>query len=141
MKPTGKELSESSRFEAQATSFGEAPDGTTFKQAEIAAHICAKLAERHKGDPVLFAALMDATAIILDLLRELRLETERRWECNRRAAEEYVEDMRDVLKEAAHICKDLDDEALAKESRLACGTECADAIADLAVRMNVPFEK
>lgn len=70
---------------------------------------------------------------------ELRRETERRWEGNRRAAQEYVEDMRGVLKEAAQICKDLDDEALAKESRLACGAECAAAIADLAARMNVPF--
>lgn len=61
------------------------------------------------------------------------------WEGNRRAAQEYVEDMRGVLKEAAQICKDLDDEALAKESRLACGAECAAAIADLAARMNVPF--
>ena len=72
---------------------------------------------------------------------ELRRETERRWEGNRRAAQEYVEDMRDVLKEAAQVCKDLDDEALAKESRLACGAECAAAIAELAVRWNVPFER
>lgn len=79
-------------------------------------------------------------AIIRDLMRELRRETERRWEGNRRAAQEYVEDMRDVLKEAAQICKDLDDEALAKEGRLACGTECAAAIADLTARWNVPFE-
>lgn len=70
---------------------------------------------------------------------ELRREVERRWEGNRRAAQEYVEDMRDVLKEAAQICKVLDDEALAKENRLACGAECAAAIADLAVRWNVPF--
>lgn len=49
---------------------------------------------------------------------ELRRETERRWEGNRRAAQEYVEDMCDVLKEAAQICKDLDEEALAKENRL-----------------------
>lgn len=65
----------------------------------------------------------------------------RRWEGNRLAAQEYVEDMRDVLREAAQVCKDLDDEALAKESRLACGTECAAAIADLAARWNVPFER
>lgn len=70
---------------------------------------------------------------------ELRREAERRWEGNRRATQEYVEDMRDVLKEAAQICKDLDDEALAKEGRLACGAECAAAIANLAVRWNVPF--
>lgn len=70
---------------------------------------------------------------------ELRREVERRWEGNRRAAQEYVEDMRDVLREAAQVCKDLDDEALAKEGRLACGAECAAAIADLAVRWNVPF--
>jgi len=72
---------------------------------------------------------------------ELRRETERRWEGNRLAAQEYVEDMRDVLREAAQVCKDLDDEALAKESRLACGAECAAAIADLAARWNVPFER
>jgi len=72
---------------------------------------------------------------------ELRREVERRWESNRRAAQEYVEDMRDVLREAAQICKDLDEEALAKEGRLACGAECAAAIADLAVRWNVPFER
>jgi len=72
---------------------------------------------------------------------ELRRETERRWEGNRRAAREYVEDMRDMLREAAQVCRDLDDEALAKEGRLACGSECAAAIADLAVRWNVPFER
>ena len=74
-----------------------------------------------------------------ELERELRREAERQWEGNRRAVQEYLEDMRDVLKEAAQICKDLDDEALAKEGRLACGAECAAAIADLAVRWNVPF--
>ncbi|HEY8354359.1 MAG TPA: hypothetical protein VIK69_05015 [Methylophilaceae bacterium] len=110
------------------------------EQADSHAHICSKLAEQYKSDPVLFAALTDAAAIIRDLMRELRRETERRWEGNRRAAQEYVDDMRDVLKEAARVCKDLDDEALAKEGRLACGAECADAIADLAARMNVPFE-
>ena len=78
--------------------------------------------------------------VLKDAACELRRETERRWEGNRLAAQEYVEDMRNVLKEAAQICKDLDDEALAKEGRLACGAECAGAIADLAARMNVPFE-
>ncbi len=72
---------------------------------------------------------------------ELRREVERRWEGNRRAAQEYVEDMRDVLQEAAQICKELDEEALARENRLACGAECAAAIAELAVRWNVPFEE
>lgn len=114
---------------------------TTLNEAESHARICAKLAEQHKSDPLLFAALTDAAAIIRDLLHELRREVERRWEGNRRAAQEYVEDMRDVLRDAAQVCKDLDDEALAKESRLACGAECAAAIADLAVRMNVPFER
>ena len=113
----------------------------SLEQAESHAHICAKLAEQYKSDPVLFAALTDAAAIIRDLLCELRRETERRREGNRRAAQEYVEDMRDVLREAAQICKDLDEEALAKEGRLACGAECAGAIADLAVRWNVPFEE
>lgn len=128
------------KFAAQATSFGEVLDSTTFEeQANDHAHICSKLAEQHKSDPVLFAALTDAAAIIRDLLRELHRETERRWENSRRATQEYVEDMREVLKEAAQICKDLDEEALAKESRLACGAECAAAIADLAVRWNVPF--
>jgi len=108
--------------------------------ADDHAHICSKLAEQYKSDPVLFAALTDAAAIIRDLMRELRREVERRWEGNRRAAQEYVEDMRDVLKEAAQICKDLDDEALAKENRLACGAECAAAIADLAARWNVHWE-
>ena len=112
---------------------------TTLEQAESHAHICAKLAEEHKDDVLVCVALTDAAAIIRDLMRELRRETERRWEGNRRAAQEYVEDMRDVLREAAQVCKDLDDEALAKESRLACGAECAAAIADLAARMNVPF--
>ena len=63
---------------------------------------------------------------------ELRREVERRQEGNRRAAQEYVEIMRGALREAAQICKDLDEEALAKEGRLACGTECAAAIAELA---------
>lgn len=108
--------------------------------ADDHAHICSKLAEQYKSDPVLFAALTDAAAIIRDLMRELRRETERRWEGNRRAAQEYVDDMRDVFKEAARVCKDLDDEALAKEGRLACGAECAAAIADLAARMNVRYE-
>ena len=39
----------------------------TLEQAESHAHICAKLAEEHKSDPVLFAALTDAAAIIRDL--------------------------------------------------------------------------
>lgn len=127
------------KFPAQATAFSEETGVTTLEQADDHAHICSQLAEQHKHDAVLFAALTDAAAIIRDLMRELRRETERRWEGNRRAAQEYVEDMRDVLKEAAQICKNLDDEALAKESRLACGTECAAAIEDLAVRWNVPF--
>lgn len=110
------------------------------EQADDHAHICSKLAEQYKSDPVLFAALTDAAAIIRNLMCELRRETERRLEGNRRAAQEYVDDMRDMLKEAAQVCKDLDDEALSKENRLACGAECAAAIADLAVRMNVPFE-
>ena len=83
-------------------------------------------------------------ALLAALLAErdaLAAEVERRWEGNRRAAQEYVEDMRDVLKEAARICQDLDEEALAKENRLACGAECAAAIADLAARWNVPFER
>jgi len=46
-----------------------------------------------------------------------------------------------ALEEAARVCKDLDDEALAKENRLACGAECAAAIADVAARWNVPFER
>jgi hypothetical protein len=111
------------------------------EEAASHARVCSGLAEQHKSDPALFAALTDAAAIILYLMRELRGETERRWEGNRRATQEYVEDMRDVLKEAAQICKDLDDEALAKESRLACGAECAAAIAALAARMKVPFER
>lgn len=114
---------------------------TTLEEAASHARVCSGLAEQYKSDPVLFAALTDAAAIIRDLMCELRGETERRWEGNRRAAQEYVDDMRDVLKEAARVCKDLDDEALAKENRLACGAECAAAIADLAARMNVPFEE
>lgn len=114
---------------------------TTINEAESHAHICAKLAEEHKDDVLVYVALTDAAAIIRDLLSELRRETERRWEGNRRATQEYLEDMRDVLREAAQICKNLDDEAIAKEGRLACGAECAGAIADLAVRWNVPFEE
>lgn len=40
---------------------------TTLNEAESHAHICAKLAEEHKHDAVLFAALTDAAAIIRDL--------------------------------------------------------------------------
>lgn len=36
-----------------------------------------------------------------------------------------------VLSEAVRACRDLDDEALAREGRLACGAECAAAIEDL----------
>lgn len=43
---------------------------TTLKEAESHAHICAKLAEQYKSDPVLFAALTDAAAIIRDLMRD-----------------------------------------------------------------------
>lgn len=43
---------------------------TTLEQAESHAHICAKLAEEHKDDALLFAALTDAAAIIRDLLRD-----------------------------------------------------------------------
>lgn len=41
----------------------------TLEQAASHAHICGKLAEEHKSDPVLFAALTDAAAIIRDLMR------------------------------------------------------------------------
>ena len=71
----------------------------------------------------------------------LRRETERRWEGNRHAAQAHVEDTRYVLKEAAQICKELDYEAMNKENRLACGSECAAAIADLAARWGIPFER
>lgn len=43
---------------------------TTLNEAESHAHICSKLAEKHKDDAVLFAALTDAAAIIRDLMRE-----------------------------------------------------------------------
>ncbi|MFN3415322.1 MAG: hypothetical protein ACK4ZD_03280 [Caldimonas sp.] len=43
---------------------------TTLEQADDHAHICGKLAEQHKSDPLLFAALTDAAAIIRDLLRD-----------------------------------------------------------------------
>lgn len=94
------------------------------------------------ADTKILVAERDALEAKIERLHEqLRRETERRWEGNLRAAQEYVEDMRDMLKEAAQICKDLDDEAQVKEGRLACGAECAAAIADLAARMNVSFER
>lgn len=43
---------------------------TTLNEAESHARICSKLAEQHKSDPVLFAALTDAAAIIRDLMRD-----------------------------------------------------------------------
>ena len=43
---------------------------TTLEQADDHAHICFKLAEQYKSDPVLFAALTDAAAIIRDLMRD-----------------------------------------------------------------------
>ena len=43
---------------------------TTLEQAASHAHICDKLAEDHKDDALLFAALTDAAAIIRDLMRE-----------------------------------------------------------------------
>lgn len=43
---------------------------TTLEQAESHAHICGKMAEQYKSDPVLSAALTDAAAIIRDLLRD-----------------------------------------------------------------------
>jgi hypothetical protein len=42
---------------------------TALEQADDHAHICFKLAEQYKSDPVLFAALTDAAAIIRDLMR------------------------------------------------------------------------
>lgn len=42
---------------------------TTLEQAASHAHICGKLAEEHKDDALLFAALTDAAAIIRDLMR------------------------------------------------------------------------
>lgn len=42
---------------------------TALEQADDLAHICSKLAEQYKSDPVLFAALTDAAAIIRDLMR------------------------------------------------------------------------
>lgn len=54
----------------------EAPEGTiTLEQAASHARICSKLAEQYKSDPVLFAALTDAAAIICDLMR-CRLQAE-----------------------------------------------------------------
>lgn len=46
----------------------------------------------------------------------------------------------DILKEAVRICKSLDEEARDKEDRLACGAECAAAIEDLAMQLNLPLE-
>lgn len=43
---------------------------TALEQADDHAHICFKLAEQYKSDPVLFAALTDAAAIIRDLMRD-----------------------------------------------------------------------
>lgn len=43
-------------------------DSTTLEQADSHARICSKLAEQHKRDAVLFAALTDAAAIIRDLM-------------------------------------------------------------------------
>lgn len=109
-------------------------------QADDHAHICLNLAEQYKSDPVLFAALTDAAAIIRDLMRD-RLGAsatgagQAEIEALREALKAENERLHEVLQEAAQICKDLDDEALAKESRLACGAECAAAIADLAARM------
>lgn len=44
---------------------------TALEQAASHAHICSKLAEQYKSDPVLFAALTDAAAILRDLMRGL----------------------------------------------------------------------
>lgn len=57
--------------EAPASAQQEALEGTiTIEQADGHAHICGKLAEEHKDDALLFAALTDAAAIIRDLLRD-----------------------------------------------------------------------
>lgn len=63
----------------------------TLEQAESHAHICAKLAEEHKDDVLVCVALTDAAATIRDLLRELRRETERRWEGDRLVAQDRQE--------------------------------------------------
>lgn len=55
--------------QAPASAQQEALEGTiTLEQAASHAHICSKLAEQYKSDPVLFAALTDAAAIIRDLM-------------------------------------------------------------------------
>ena len=43
---------------------------TTLEEAASHARVCSGLAEQYKSDPVLFAALTDAAAIIRDLMRE-----------------------------------------------------------------------
>lgn len=43
---------------------------TTLEEAASHARVCSGLAEQYKSDPVLFAALTDAAAIIRDLLRD-----------------------------------------------------------------------
>lgn len=49
---------------------------TTLEQAASHAHICGKLAEEHKDDALLFAALTDAAAIIRDLMRSRLQESQ-----------------------------------------------------------------
>lgn len=52
---------------ASASAWQEAPEDV--EQADSHALICSKLAEQYKSDPLLFAALTDAAAIIRDLMR------------------------------------------------------------------------
>lgn len=60
------------------------------------------------------------------------------WTAEVRALRAEVRRLRDVLKGAVRVCKDLDDEAQAREGRLACGAECAAAIEDLVAEVDPP---
>ena len=123
----------------------------TIEQTDNHAYICSKLAEQYKSDPVLFAALTDAAVIIRDLTSELRRKGYSAiTHCDKCGCDwldnglnpigcPYCE-LRDVLREAVQACRELDDEALEKEGRLACGSECASAITDLAARWNVHLD-
>lgn len=108
---------------------------TTVEQAESHAHICAKLAEEHKDDALLFAALTDAAAIIRDLLRgrlqasqahhDLRKWAETSWnrgfqqglEANRLLAMQAAEALRKEREAHAETNRAMTDALLMMEER------------------------
>lgn len=107
---------------------------TTLEQADDHARICAKLAEEHKDDVLVCAALTDAAAIIRDLMRgrlQASKSAQTAWqrgfqqglESNRGLAAQAKEALRKEREAHESTNKALTDAPLMMEGRRACPRE------------------